>query len=61
MVINISIYDPVNVTMFLTKRNVNTFDVLTFIQIRVDKRNTGAYRQEEILTNDYVKKSCKLS
>ena len=39
MVINISIYDSVNVTMFLTKRNINTFDVLTFIQMRIDKKH----------------------
>ena len=39
MVINISIYDSVNVTMFLMERNINTFDVLTFIQMRIDKKH----------------------
>ena len=26
-----------NVAMFLTKRNIDTFDVLTFIQMRTDE------------------------
>ena len=36
MVINIC--DSVNAAMFLTKRNIDTFDVLTFIQMRIDKK-----------------------
>ena len=27
----------IHVTRFLTKRNINTFDVLTFIQMRTDE------------------------
>ena len=27
----------IHVTVFLTKRNINTFDVLIFIQMRADK------------------------
>ena len=46
MVINISIYDSVNVTMFLTKRNINTFDVLTFIQMRIDKQGCLQVRRD---------------
>ena len=26
----------IHVTMFLTKRSINTFDVMTFIQMRTD-------------------------
>ena len=39
MVINISIYDSVNVTMLLRKRNINTFDALTFMQMHIDQKH----------------------
>ena len=39
MVINISIYDSVSDATFLAKRNINTFDVLTLIQMRIDKKH----------------------
>ena len=35
------IQSKIIVTMFLTKRNINTFDHLTFIQMRTDKKNSG--------------------
>ena len=31
------IQSKIIVTVFLTKRNINTFDVLTFIQMRTDE------------------------
>ena len=34
----------IHVTMFLTKRNTNTFDVLIFIQIRTDENKFGQIR-----------------
>ena len=41
MVININIHDSIknyHVTMFLIKININTFDVLIFIQMRADQK-----------------------
>ena len=43
------IQSKIIVTKFLAKRNINTFNVLTFIQMRTDENKLW------ILTNDYVK------
>ena len=42
---NITIHDLVFMSHVFNKKNINTFDVLTYIQVRTDKQSS--YRQEE--------------
>ena len=54
----------IHVTRFLTKRNINTFDVLTFIQMRTDEnkfwhiRNTSGNGCVQV-RRDFHKWLCK--
>ena len=47
----------IHVTVFLTKRNINTFDVLIFTQMRADEnkfwqiRNTSGYHEQHVQIN----------
>ena len=47
----------IHVTLFLTKRNINTFDVLIFIQMRADKnkfwqiKNTSGCHEQHVQIN----------
>ena len=42
---NITIHDLVLMSHVFNKKYINTFDVLTYIQVRTDKQSS--YRQEE--------------